>query len=66
MVGTQEASFYPRGVEPRSLTIESRAGDDVIDDLRRRGHEVTVAAPWSLGRVSAVAREGEQLHAATP
>jgi gamma-glutamyltranspeptidase / glutathione hydrolase len=58
------ASFYPRGVEPRSLVVESRFGDDVIDDLRRRGHHVTVAPPWSLGRVSAVKREGGQIVAA--
>jgi gamma-glutamyltranspeptidase/glutathione hydrolase len=58
------SSFYPRGFEPRSLTVEARFGDEVIADLRRRGHDVTVAPPWSLGRVSAVAREGEQLKAA--
>ena len=55
------SSFYPRGFEPRSLAVESRFGDETIADLRRRGHEVTVAGPWSLGRVSAVAREGDQL-----
>ena len=58
------SSFYPRGFEPRSLTVESRFGDETIADLRRRGHEVTVAGPWALGRVSAVAREGDQLVAA--
>jgi gamma-glutamyltranspeptidase / glutathione hydrolase len=58
------SSFYPRGFEPRSLTVESRFGDDTIAELRRRGHQVTVAGPWSLGRVSAVARAGDQLAAA--
>ena len=58
------SSFYPRGFEPRSLTVEERFGDDVLADLRARGHDVTVAPPWSLGRVSAVAREGDQLKAA--
>jgi gamma-glutamyltranspeptidase/glutathione hydrolase len=58
------SSFYPRGFEPRSLTVEERFGDEVIADLRRRGHDVTVAPPWSLGRVSAVARESDQLKAA--
>ena len=58
------SSFYPRGFEPRSLTVEERFGDDVLADLRQRGHDVTVAPPWSLGRVSAVAREGDQLKAA--
>jgi gamma-glutamyltranspeptidase / glutathione hydrolase len=51
------SSFFPRGVEPRSLTIESRFGVEVVADLRRRGHEVTLAGPWDLGRVCAVARE---------
>jgi gamma-glutamyltranspeptidase/glutathione hydrolase len=58
------ASFYPRGVEPRSLVVEARFGDAVIDELRRRGHDVTVAPPWSLGRVSAVKREAGQIVAA--
>ena len=58
------SSFYPRGVELRSLSVEARFGDDVIADLRRRGHDVTVVGPWELGRVSAVKREGGQLVAA--
>jgi gamma-glutamyltranspeptidase / glutathione hydrolase len=58
------SSFYPRGFVPRSLSVESRFGDEVIADLRRRGHDVTVTGPWSLGRVSAVAREGMELRAA--
>jgi gamma-glutamyltranspeptidase/glutathione hydrolase len=59
------ASFDPRGFAPRSLAVESRFGDDVIADLRRRGHEVTVTPAWSLGRVSAVKLEGGQLVAAS-
>ena len=57
------SSFYPRGVEPLSLDVESRLGEEAIDELRRRGHEVNVRPPWSLGRVSAVSREGDQLRA---
>jgi gamma-glutamyltranspeptidase/glutathione hydrolase len=59
------ASFDPRGYEPRSLTVESRFGEEVIAELRGRGHDVTVAPPWSLGRVSAVKREGGQIVAAS-
>ena len=33
----------------------------LIDELRRRGHDVQVRPPWSLGRVSAVAREPDGL-----
>ena len=58
------SSFYPRQAEPRSLSMEARFGDDVIEELRRRGHDVTVTAPWSLGRVSAAGREHGTLKAA--
>ena len=54
------SSFYPREVALRSLAVESRFGDETIDDLRRRGHDVTVTGPWDLGRVSGVKREGGQ------
>jgi gamma-glutamyltranspeptidase/glutathione hydrolase len=57
-------SFAPRDVELRSLYVESRFGDDVVAELRRRGHAVTVVGPWELGRVSAVKREGGQIVAA--
>lgn len=52
-------SFYPRAMLPGSVTIESRAPESVIDGLRRRGHEVTVADGWSEGRLCAVARDPE-------
>ena len=48
---------------PRALALESRWGEDVAEELRRRGHDVTVTDPWSLGRVSAVAREDGVLKA---
>jgi gamma-glutamyltranspeptidase / glutathione hydrolase len=57
------SSFYPREVALRSLAVEERFGDAVLGDLRRRGHDVTVEEPWSLGRVSAVQRESGQLRA---
>jgi gamma-glutamyltranspeptidase/glutathione hydrolase len=57
------SSFYPRGAVPRSLAVESRAGEQVIAELRRRGHQVEVMPPWSLGRVSAVSRDRGFLYA---
>ncbi len=57
------ASFYPRDVQLRSLAVESRFGEDVIGELRERGHDVTVTPEWSLGRVSAVQREDGQIRA---
>jgi gamma-glutamyltranspeptidase / glutathione hydrolase len=51
------SSFFPRAARPGHVEIEARAGAETIDGLRRRGHDVEVTGPWSLGRVSAVARE---------
>jgi gamma-glutamyltranspeptidase/glutathione hydrolase len=53
------SSFYPREAEPRKVHVESRLDEDVVDELRRRGHDVDVAEPWSLGRLSAVSRSPE-------
>ncbi len=50
-------SFYPRGMRPGSVTLESRFDPAVIEELRRRGHDVTVGDPWSEGRLCAVARD---------
>ncbi len=47
-------SFWPRTWTPAGAVVEGRADPDVVDGLRRRGHRVTMAADWSLGRVSAV------------
>ena len=58
------SSFYPRHAYPGRLDVESRVGTEVIDDLRRRGHDVHVQPPWSLGRISAVARRNGLLYAA--
>jgi gamma-glutamyltranspeptidase/glutathione hydrolase len=58
------SSFYPRESFPASLEVEERAGPEVIAALRARGHRVSVWPPWSLGRVSAVARSGGMLYAA--
>ncbi|MFJ8276995.1 gamma-glutamyltransferase family protein [Streptomyces griseoviridis] len=51
------SSFYPRGMRPGSVTVEARIGADVVEELRRRGHDVTVGDPWSEGRLCAVARD---------
>jgi gamma-glutamyltranspeptidase/glutathione hydrolase len=51
------SSFAPHASEPGSLYIESRAGAEVLDELRGRGHEVVDAGAWSLGRMCAVGRD---------
>jgi gamma-glutamyltranspeptidase/glutathione hydrolase len=55
------SSFFPRGFVPKSLALESRFSSRTIADLERRGHDVTLYPPWSLGRVTAVAREPDGL-----
>jgi gamma-glutamyltranspeptidase/glutathione hydrolase len=37
--------------------VEERVGPEVVAELRRRGHRVVVSDGWSLGRLSAVARD---------
>lgn len=62
-------SFWPRTWTPAGAVVEDRLGDDVIRGLERRGHRVTRAGDWSLGRVSAVGRdpgEGTLWAAANP
>ncbi|NUR67624.1 MAG: gamma-glutamyltransferase family protein [Streptomyces sp.] len=52
-------SFYPRGMRPGSVTVEARMDAGVVEELRRRGHDVTVGDAWSEGRLCAVARDPE-------
>jgi gamma-glutamyltranspeptidase / glutathione hydrolase len=51
------SSFYPRQARPGEVEVEARFGEDTISGLRRCGHEVNVRDEWSLGRLSAAARE---------
>lgn len=50
-------SFWPRTWEPGGAVVEDRLGDDVIAALERRGHRITRAGDWTLGRLSAVVRD---------
>ncbi|SEQ44257.1 gamma-glutamyltransferase family protein [Streptomyces radiopugnans] len=52
-------SFWPRAMRPGAVTVESRAGEEAVRELRRRGHLVTVGGPWTEGRLCAVARDPE-------
>jgi gamma-glutamyltranspeptidase/glutathione hydrolase len=63
-----QGSFYPREVKPGEMLIEPQIGEAVIDGLRRRGHRVTVARPWTIGRLTAAQRrpDGSLQAAATP
>lgn len=63
-----QSSFYPREVRPGALMVEPAFGEQVIAELRARGHDVTVAEPWSVGRLTAARREADGMltAAATP
>jgi len=51
------SSFWPRIWTPGGAVVERRLGADVIEELVRRGHRVTVSDDWSLGRLSTVTRD---------
>ncbi|MEU1344630.1 gamma-glutamyltransferase [Streptomyces sp. NPDC005827] len=53
------SSFYPRGHRPGSVTVEAGTDPGVVEELRVRGHDVTVGPGWSEGRLCAVARDPE-------
>jgi len=50
-------SFWPRTWDPARAVVEDRLGEEVIGELERRGHRVTRAGAWTLGRLSAVTRD---------
>jgi gamma-glutamyltranspeptidase / glutathione hydrolase len=58
------SSFYPRESHPRQVELEGRFSAQVVAELRERGHDVVVTDDWSLGRISAAARENGLLKAA--
>jgi len=47
--------FAPHASEPNRVRIEPRFGAGVLDELRRRGHDLDVAPDWSEGFVSCAA-----------
>lgn len=62
------SSFYPRSREPGMIMAERSFGPAVLDELRARGHRITEAEPWSVGRMTAARRDPDGLlrAAATP
>jgi len=51
------SSFYPRGSLPGRVEIEGRWPENVLAELRDRGHDLEVTGDWSLGRLSAITRD---------
>ena len=66
--GHLQASFYPRQFRPAHLLAEPAFGQEVLQELKDRGHLLEVSAPWAVGRLTAVARDpsGMLTGAATP
>jgi gamma-glutamyltranspeptidase/glutathione hydrolase len=50
-------SFWPRTWTSAGVVAEDRLGDEFLSGLTRRGHRVTRAGDWTLGRLSAVSRD---------
>ena len=50
-------SFWPRRWGPAGVVVEDRLGNELITELEHRGHDITRAGDWALGRVSAVGRD---------
>ncbi|EEE35684.1 gamma-glutamyltranspeptidase [Rhodobacteraceae bacterium KLH11] len=63
-----QGSFFPREVRSGEMMIEPNVGSETITDLQARGHNVIVAEPWTVGRLTAALREtdGSMRAAATP
>ncbi len=62
------SSFYPRGMKPGHLLVEESVGEETLDDLRKRGHDLEVAPEWTAGRLTAAEKgeDGILRAAATP
>jgi gamma-glutamyltranspeptidase / glutathione hydrolase len=62
------SSFYPREQKPGSLMIEESFGQETLDELRTRGHDLEVVPAWTIGRLVAASRDNDGLlhAAATP
>ncbi len=62
------SSFYPRARQSGSIMVEETIGEDVLAELKKRGHQITRADAWTIGRLTAARREPDGLlkAAATP
>jgi gamma-glutamyltranspeptidase/glutathione hydrolase len=57
-------SFFPRETNIGHMVVEGRFPQSTIEDLKKRGHKLIVDDDWSLGRMTAAAKDGEMLKAA--
>ena len=52
-------SFTPRVSRPRTVVVERGVGEETVAELARRGHEVDLALPHSLGKVCATGPDAD-------
>ena len=52
-------SFWPRSARPGRVVMEERFPPETVRRLGDMGHDVLLAGPWSLGRVSAALRDAD-------
>ncbi len=62
------SSFYPRAAAPGHIMVEENIGAEILADLEARGHIITAAPEWSVGRLTAAKKDEDGLlrAAATP
>ena len=48
------SSFYPRRAYPGRVIAESRVPAEVLEDLKRRGHDLVSSGGWSQGKVMGI------------
>lgn len=58
------SSFYPREADAGHLEVETRFGQQAIEVLRAKGHQVIAESDWSIGRMTAAQTSGGFLRAA--
>jgi gamma-glutamyltranspeptidase / glutathione hydrolase len=57
------SSFWPRVARPGKVVIEGRFDDEVLGELKARGHHAEKGEDWSEGRISGARIEGNQMRA---
>lgn len=53
------SSVFPHGTKRKYVGLEDRIPESIVKQLRRRGHEVEVRGPWTLGATSAIVIDPE-------
>jgi gamma-glutamyltranspeptidase/glutathione hydrolase len=54
------SSFYPRAAFPGLVEVERSVSPEVVEGLRRRGHEIRVVDDWQFGKVMGIRYDQEK------